>query len=70
MEKRVYRKVKLGKAKDYRRDAKLYTYAHIVYKNKDFLINLYGWDNGLPVGSIDGEQFVEIDGKRIFLQWD
>jgi hypothetical protein len=70
MEKKIYRKVKLGKAKDYRRDAKLYTYAHIVYKNTDILLNLYGWDNGNPVGSIDGEQFVEIDGKRIFLQWD
>ena len=42
MEKKVYRKVKLGKAKDYRRDAKLYTYAHIVYKNTDILLNLYG----------------------------
>ena len=43
---------------------------HIIYKNTDFLLNLYGWDNGHPVGSIDGEQFIEIDGKRIFLQWD
>ena len=70
MEKKIYRKVKSGKAKDYRRDEKLYDYYYIIYKNTRFMLNWNGWDTGEKVYNFDGENCIEIDGKRIFLDFN
>ena len=61
------RKVKRGKAKDYRRNAKYFDYYYIVYKNKTYTLNLNGWNYEENIQVIDDK--VEIEGNRIELIW-
>lgn len=61
------RKVKRGKAKDYRRNAKYFDYYYIVYKNKTYTLNLNGWNYEENIQVIDDK--VEIEGNIIELIW-
>lgn len=61
------RKVKRGKAKDYRRNAKYFDYYYIVYKNKTYTLNLNGWNYEENLQVIDDK--VEIEGNIVELIW-
>lgn len=62
----IKRKVKKGKAKDYRRNAKYFDYYYITFKNKNYTLNLNGWeDMDLQVQN----NKVEIENNIIELIW-
>ena len=65
MEKLIKRKVKRGKAKDFKRNAKYFYYYYITYNNQNYILNLNGWneENNLEIQN----NFVFIENQKILL---
>lgn len=63
--KLIKRKVRKGKAKDYRRNAKYYNYYYIIFNKKSYCLNLNGWNYPENLNITNGT--VTVNNKEILL---